>query len=252
MLPFRDLLSCKEMRIAAAIAAGFFLIGLLRINDLSLYTDSTRYLIFGNSLADFSGYVDDTRPVPTSFVLNAPLYPLLLAPVEVFFPLSVSAAKVWTLLWASVGLALFYFWLRTKFSHWASLAATLLLATNSLFLVTSTEILSEAPFFVFLVAIFWSSDIYFSERKTECARWIFLGTLAMLPLLREVGVAFVLAGLIALFRKKAGRDFTILLLSTSFLILAWMIRNTLAAAAEPGEATNTQFIFQHFATINSN
>jgi len=248
MLPFRDFFSRKDTRIAAAIAVGFFLAGLLRINDLSLYTDSTRYLIFGDSLADLKGYVDETRPVPSSFVLNAPLYPLLLAPVEVLFPLSVEAAKIWTLVWASIGLALFFLWLRTRFSQWASLAATILLAANSLFLVISTEILSEAPFFVFLIAIFWSSDVYFADPKSNRARWIFLGTLAVLPLLREVGAAFVLSGLIVLFRKKAGKDFAALLLSSAFLVLAWTVRNTLAAAAEPGESTNAQFLFQHFAT----
>lgn len=248
MHSFRDILSRRETRVAALIGVSFFLVGLLRMNDLSLYTDSTRYLIFGNSLAELKGYVDETRPVPSDFVLNAPLYPLLLAPVEIFFPMSVEASKIWTLLWASFGLGLFFCWLQTRFSLWASLATTSILALNSLFLVTSTEILSEAPFFVFLVAIFWASDLYFSDRKTEASRWIFIGALAVLPLLREVGVAFVLAGLVALFRKKAGKDFVILLISSAFFTLAWAIRNTLAASAEPGEATNTQFLFQHFAT----
>lgn len=248
MQPFRDILFRRETRAAALIGVSFFLVGLLRINDLSLYTDSTRYLIFGNSLAELKGYVDETRPVPSDFVLNAPLYPLLLAPVEIFFPMSVEASKIWTLLWASFGLGLFFCWLHSRFSLRVSLATTSLLALNSLFLVTSTEILSEAPFFVFLVAIFWTSDLYFSDRRTETFRWIFIGTLAVLPLLREVGIAFVLAGLVALFRKKAGKDFVVLLIASAFFTMAWAIRNTLAASAEPGEATNTQFLFQHFAT----
>ncbi|MCU0411545.1 MAG: hypothetical protein MUF82_03300 [Bacteroidetes bacterium] len=34
-----------------AVLAIFFVLGLLRVNDLSLYTDSSRYLIWGNSIA---------------------------------------------------------------------------------------------------------------------------------------------------------------------------------------------------------
>ena len=73
----------------------FFVMGIARINDLTLYTpDSIRYLIWGNSLAHGHGFVDDTQPDPDRYVVHAPLVSVLLVPVEALFPRSVEAAKV--------------------------------------------------------------------------------------------------------------------------------------------------------------
>src|SRR6267154_1765915 len=78
----------------------FIAAGILRLNDLSLYTpDSTRYVIWGSTLAEGKGFIDVTQPDQDRFVVHAPLYAVLIAPVEIFFPLSVIAVKLWTLLW---------------------------------------------------------------------------------------------------------------------------------------------------------
>ena len=72
-----------EVGLITALVVGFTAVGLFRLNDLSLYTDSTRYLIWANSLATGSGFLDPTSSEPTRFVMNAPLYSVLLVPSQI-------------------------------------------------------------------------------------------------------------------------------------------------------------------------
>jgi len=232
----------------AVLIGLFILAGLLRLNDLSLSTDSTRYLIWGNSLAHFQGYVDDTRPVPTRFVMNAPLYPLLLAPVEIVFPMSLNAAKIWTLLLAAAGLLLFHRWLKPYVGALGALIACLLLALNPLFLITSTEVMSEAPFLLFSMVIFLTVDRFLNGQADRRTLWGMILALALVTLLREVGAAFVLAALVVLFRRKNGRELLIVGGAAIALFLFWSLRNVLVAGTESGEATNMKFLFGRFLT----
>src|ERR1051325_8149936 len=100
-------------RLALALICIVFLVaGILRLNELSLYTpDSARYLIWGNSLAHGHGILDYTLPVPDRFVVHMPLFAAILAPIEMLFPSSFVAAKVWTLVWGLISVLLFYLWL---------------------------------------------------------------------------------------------------------------------------------------------
>ncbi|MEX2191642.1 MAG: hypothetical protein WEB33_13150 [Bacteroidota bacterium] len=239
----------KRVTVAlAALLIVFLAGGLMRLNDLSVYTDSTRYLIWGHSISQGDGFTDATRPVPTHFVMNAPLYPVLLAPVEVFFPLSLTAAKIWTLLWAAGGLVLFFFWLRTYVRPISAFAGGLFLAVNPLFFIVSTEVLSEAPFFVLSIAILWTFDRFLAGDTDSKTRWLLFGSLAVVTLLREAGAALVLSALIILFREKRGKEFIIIGGSALFLFLIWSIRNALAVGNEPGEAANVQYLFGRFVT----
>jgi len=242
-------MNLQRFRLVLVVAGAFLILGLFRLNDLSLYTDSTRYLIWGHSLSELRGFVDDTQVVESRFVMNAPLYPLLLAPVQFVFPLSITAAKIWTLLWGASGLVLFFLWLRRYFEDPVALIATLVLAVNPLFLTLSTEVLSEAPFIALLVLLLFSADQYWSDPDNKSNRILFLTCLATITLVREVGAAFVLASLVLLFRQKRGRD---LILAASFsggLFFLWTIRNSLlVGASEEGQVANIQYLLQHFVT----
>src|SRR5258706_2584401 len=93
------------------VAALFVFSGLAAITDVNLYTpDSTRYLVWAKSLASMSGLRDVTGPEAHRYVLNAPLYSLMLAPAAIFFPMNVIAAKVFTLAWGAAILILCYWW----------------------------------------------------------------------------------------------------------------------------------------------
>ncbi len=239
----------KSAKIALAFAGLFLLLGAFRINDLSLYTDSTRYLIWGHSLSEFNGFVDDSQPIHNRFVMNAPLYPILLIPVQWIFPFSVEAAKVWTLLWGSAALALFFLWLRKYSGPAVAGAFTLLLFFNPLFLTISTEVLSEAPFMALSGIILLAADEFFGASPEKRIRVVFLICVAGVALLREMGAAFVAAALFALFRQKRGKD---LLLTGSLaggMFLIWTLRNSvIVGPSQESQTANVQYIFQHFVT----
>lgn len=68
------------------IAGIFLVLAILNLNSLLLYTpDSARYLIWGNSLASFCGFLDATEVEVARYVVHAPLYSILIAPVLYIF-----------------------------------------------------------------------------------------------------------------------------------------------------------------------
>lgn len=240
----------KENSIVLSLCGLFFLIGLARLNDLSLYTDSTRYVIWGNSVAHAKGFVDNTQPEPDYFVVNAPLLAVLLAPIEVPFPLSVNAAKVWILVWGTAALLLFSIWITRRIGKTPALIATAFLAFNPLMVVMSTEILSEAPFFVFLFACFIYLDEIAENREISTKGAIILiVAMTVVPLLREVGAALVLAGTLVLLPRKRIKLALAVLIGATALFGLWTVRNLVWIGAPPSSQTgNMQFILQHFVT----
>ena len=134
----------------------FLSLGILRINDLSLYTpDSVRYLIWGNSLAHGKGFVDATQPDPDRYVVHAPFVSVLLAPVELVLPLSIVAAKLWIVLFGVISLLVLFRWLERLWGRRAAFVGTCLFAFNPLTLIYSTEILSEIPFVACMLSVFF-------------------------------------------------------------------------------------------------
>ncbi|MCK9410343.1 MAG: hypothetical protein M0R68_14545, partial [Bacteroidetes bacterium] len=64
-----------------AIAAGY------AVTDNATYTpDSARYAIWAESIAEGNGFSDWTSPEPSRYVVHAPLYSVLLAPVAALYP----------------------------------------------------------------------------------------------------------------------------------------------------------------------
>ncbi|HZY10628.1 MAG TPA: hypothetical protein VFF29_05690 [Bacteroidota bacterium] len=214
----------------------FLSLGILRLNDLSLYTpDSSRYVIFGNSLAHGKGFVDDSQPVPQRFSINPPLYPLLLAPIEFFFPMSLIAVKIWTLIFGLTALVLFYRWILLSFGRTTAILSTVMLALNPLMLIYSSEALSEAPFIMLLVALFLYLEKYFvSSDHRRKVIIIFLTVISLLPLLREVGVAAVVAAAIFFFFRKRIKFGIAALLGAGICLGLWYLRNAILIEATEG------------------
>ena len=227
----------------------FFALGLARTNDLSIYTDSTRYLIWGNSFAHGKGFVDDTQPVPEHYVVNAPLYAVFLAPVLLAFPLSLLAAKIWTLLWGMLGLILLYRWLLRFADPSSALAAVLFLAVNPLMLVISTEVLSEASFVVLVLSTFILAEKIESSEGSRKCKIALIAILSIVMLLREIGAALVMAFTLFFVFKKRYKDAVIVLFAAGFLFGLWTIRNTvLVGVPTDDQAPNLKFFFGHFVT----
>ncbi len=235
------------------ILCGIFLIsGILRLNDLSIYTpDSSKYLIWANSLAHGKGFTDDTQPTVDRFVVNAPLYSALIAPVAYFFPGSVVAAKIWTLFLGLLAIVLFYLYLHRLAGYPAALIGAACLALNPAMLLFSTEMLSEAPFIALLLAVLLILESM-ETRPQGYPRISFPALvllLAFVPLLREAGAALVLAVVLYYFLLKNYRRGAIILAASAIVSFAWYYRNQVWVGSLQGpQRGNLSLVSQHFVT----
>jgi len=207
-------------------------------------------LIIGNALAHGKGFVDDTTPDPDRFLIQAPLYPVLLVPVQVIFPLSIIAAKIWTLLWGLLAVILFYFWISKLLNNTLAIISTLFFALNPLMLVYSTEVLSEAPFitFVLLTLILFESII---NQKVDNKKLFifFVIALCAVVLLREVGITLFIATVLYFFSKKDFKKVVVLVIVVGGLILLWYLRNFYwIKPSSPMQMSNYSLMLQNYVT----
>ncbi len=241
----------KEHTGLVLVCALFLCLGFLRLNDLSLYTpDSAQYLIWGHSIAHGKGLLDDTQPVPDRYVMHAPLYPVLIAPVELIFPLSVIAAKIVTLFWGTLAVILFYFWLRKLLGNGYALAAILLFTLNPLTLLFSSEVLSEAPFVAFMLLGFLFAGMIPDQQHTGRPLTIAIAVCAAVgALCREPGVALVLSfTLVFLLRKERAQAAAVIAASVVALGL-WYLRNQVWIGPHaPSQTGNIAAVLQHYVT----
>ena len=230
------------------VCALFFLSGILRLNDLSLYTpDSSRYVIWGNALAHGNGYVDATQPVSDRYVVHAPLYPLILAPVEFIFPLSVEAVKCWTLLIAVFALILLYRLVSTLASGTSALVAVILLGFNPLFLLYGSEALSEVPFVAAVLGACLLLESNNRGSRAAAAALVILVPASVL--LREPGIALLIAVLIFLLLKRRYALAGALVAMAVLMIGGWYWRNQVHVGVTAGSAgSNLGMIGRHFVT----
>lgn len=240
----------REHRWIILLSLVFFALGVLRLNDLSLYTDSTRYVIWGTSFAHAEGFVDATQPDPERYVVNAPLLSVLTAPALLLFPSSLLAAKVWTLLWGVGFILAFYALLLHFFGQSAAVFGVLPLVFHPLLLLFSTEVLSEAAFLTFVAVCFLVLERLEHEGKaTRRDEVILLMVTSLIVLLREVALALVVSVLLFALVRKFYKRALMILAGFAVLYGAWLYRNlVLVGAPATSQATNLNFIFEHFLT----
>jgi len=231
----------------------FLGLGIFRLNDLSLYTDSTRYVIWGSSFAHLKGLVDDTQPEPERYIVNAPLYAVLLSPALVLFPLSLTAAKVWTVLWAVAFLVLFYLYLARAAGRTLAIIGLIPLVFNPLFLLISTEVLSEASFLALAFLSFLLLDrVEEPERESRRGVLLLVIILSLTVLLREVAIALVGAVILYFLLRREDKRAVFVLVGAVVCFSAWLLRNLVLVGTPPAsQATNLSFMFEHFVTSPS-
>jgi tetratricopeptide (TPR) repeat protein/4-amino-4-deoxy-L-arabinose transferase-like glycosyltransferase len=240
----------REHRWIVILCLVFATMGALRLNDLSLYTDCTRYVIWGTSFAHAKGFVDETQPDPERYVVNAPLYSVLIAPALLFFPSSLMAAKVWTLLWGIGFIMAFYAMLRHFFGKGAALIGLLPVIFHPLLLLLSTEVLSEAAFLTFVCVGFLSLERLENEGNTTKRDLLMLLLVtSFIVLLREVAIALVVSVLLYFLVRKQYKRSLLVLAGFGVFFGAWLYRNLVLVGAPPSsQATNLNYIFEHFLT----
>lgn len=237
-------LNRSEIFFLIVLLAFFFLGGYFRLNELSITTDSTRYVIWGTSISNGKGFVDFTTPIPSTYVPNAPLYALILAPLMFFFPMSILASKILSLVGGAIALILLFFWLRSHFSSFVSMLGTVALAVYPMFFVFATEALSEIFFIVLTLFILIRFDRYLEGENENQHSSILLVSLGIVYLLREIGIAILCASFITLLFFRHYRIFWKILFISSTLIFIWTMRNFLMA--DPGVDVAGSSKLQHF------
>ncbi|HVN47532.1 MAG TPA: glycosyltransferase family 39 protein, partial [Bacteroidota bacterium] len=246
MIPF-----IKKHLAAFLFLIVFFALGIPALNQLLMYTpDCARYLAWSNALAQWKGFLDIAAAEPTRYVIHAPLYPLLLVPAAWIAPMSIAGAKITTLLLSLVALWLFYRWIEqtngNRRAAWLAMAA---LAFHPLFFIFSTQVLSEIPFVVCLIAFFlFAKDIQESASE-HWKEYIFVAVIVAGIFLREVGLSLMLAATVFFFWKKQYQRALLIFLVSLLAYLIWFVRNEIIVAGiENPPLKNSTIFFSHMYT----
>lgn len=240
----------REHRWIVFLCLVFLTLGTLRLNDLSLFTDSTRYVIWGTSFAHAKGFIDDTQPDPERYVVNAPLYSVLISPALLLFPSSLLAAKVCTLLWGVGFILAFYGMLRHFFGKAVATVGILPIVFHPLLLLLSTEVLTEAAFLTFVAVGFLTLERLEHDGETNKRDlMILLLITSFIVLLREVAIALVGSILLYFLVRRQYKRAVLVLVGFGAFFGSWLYRNLVLFGAPPSsQATNLNFVFEHFLT----
>ncbi|MBM4161015.1 MAG: hypothetical protein FJ217_07945 [Ignavibacteria bacterium] len=233
------------------LCAMLFVVGLLMLNDTMLYTpDSPRYVVWAKSLAALEGYKDDTSPDVVRYVVHAPLYPLMLAPLAWFFSNIIIPAKILTLLTGLCLIALFYFWVAPSAGRIPALLGSFLLALNPLVILFSTHVLSDVPFAVTVVLFFVFARKLSGEPDNDRYAWLLVAVVTLGIFLREVGLTLLAAAASYFMLRKDRRRFLMVITIPVLFYLIWYFRNDIfVASVENPPMRNTQLFFAHYFTV---
>lgn len=244
---YRELLRDNRLWL---LCATFLALSVWVVNDSILYTpDSARYIIWAQSLSSFDGFHDTTSPEATRYVVHAPLYPILLAPLGWLFSNIVIPAKILTMLYAVVLIVLFYLWAGRHIGCHAALAGSFFLAFNALTLVLSSQVLSDVPFAVAVVALVLIAERMEADPASRGLALWFAVILTAAIFSREIGLTLLASAIVYLFLRK--RYFALLLACSLpvFFYLSWYYRNEvyIAGIENPG-LRNMKLFLNHSIT----
>jgi tetratricopeptide (TPR) repeat protein len=232
------------------LCALFFVVSSWNVNDGILYTpDSARYLAWAQSLSSFDGYHDTTSPESTRYVVHAPLYSVLLAPLEWGFRNIVLPAKILTVFFGALIILLFYVWTAGKAGRQASFLGALLLALNPLMLVFSSQVLSDVPFVAALILVFILAERMMELPEESKFGWVFVLALTCGVFLREVGLTLLLGSAAYFFVRKRYRNLLLVCTIPVFFYMIWYFRNELLiAGVENPSLRNVKIMVAHSFT----
>lgn len=220
--PWRYLLDIRLWLICVA----FIVVGILSLNDTMLYTpDCPKYLIWAKSLAAMEGFKDTSNPEPVRYVVHAPLFPILLAPLAWFFSNITVPAKMLTLLFGVALILLFYLWTATRAGRSPALVGAFLLASNPLVVMFSSHVLSDIPFALFMVMSFMLVEKMIKAPSEDKWAWMFVIVLTMGIFLREIGLSLLFGTLSYLWLRKERRRLLLVFTIPVFFYLVWYFRN---------------------------
>ena len=237
----------------------FIAAGALRLNECDLFNpDSPRYLIYGQGLAETGEYRAIDLPGEPIYTWRPPGLPLLLAPVLAFRPYDVVAAKCVVLATAALLLLAVHALATRTGGGWGGPAMVAVVASSPVFLVLSTEVLTEVPYALgTLSVLYWLGSCVGRSSRCDSAGAptnisqvgagaptydgiAALAVLAFLPFVRTVAVALVAAvGLWSLASRRRWPH--LIAVAAAIAGIVWQAQRSGAASGESyaGSVLNT-------------
>ncbi len=167
-----------------------------RLNDCDLFNpDSPRYLIYAQGMLNLGEYRAIDLPGQPVYSWRPPGLSLLLTPALLFRPYDVIAAKVMVLAAGAFLLLAVHGLVILHGGRWAGPLAVALTASSPVMLVLSTEVLSEVPYALAVLAVlYWLGRFTERPQVPNTLRFVAIFiALLWLPAIRTVGVSLVVA-----------------------------------------------------------
>ncbi len=168
----------------------------MRLNDCDLFNpDSPRYLIYAQGMLNQGEYRAIDVPGQPVYSWRPPGLPLLLTPALMFRPYDIVAAKGMVLLTGVLLLLAVHALAVRHGGRWSGPLVVALTGSSPVLLVLSTEVLSEVPYALAVLALlYWLGRVAEKPEIPNTLRFaaIFV-TLIWLPAIRTVGVSLLVA-----------------------------------------------------------
>lgn len=192
--------------------------------------DSAIFCILAQSLLK-GHYLLVSEPNPQPYFTFPPFLSVQLAGLMLLFqnvdPQAMQAVfKGYIDILFLLSLPLFYFWVRSLLGSRTAMVLTLLVGVNPIIFKYTTDILSDTPFWAFSMAAIFS--VWQLQKGQDCSgkrskRWFILSValIILCALTRQIGMALVLAFLIALLLRRQWRPFLVALTAFALAVGGW-------------------------------
>ena len=223
---------------------------------IGLSPDSVYYISVARHIADGSGF---TGYDGYSYLLQPPLYPLLLAAIKIIFsadPL-ISVVYINSFL---MGLIIYFsgmYLLKHLKSFPLTLAGTAVILTSFVFIQNFLIALSE-PFFILCIILYLRYFDVYTEKGSIKPLILFSIAAALACLTRYVGVIIILSGSISILirssksLKERIRHLVIFDIITIIPIGIWVLRNLIVSGTFAGQRAGSSYTFSKNISLLSN
>ncbi len=212
------------------LMAAFFYFTSLN-NYFSVDGDNVTYSLLAQAIVHGNGYVNLRAPFTPPFRGYWPGFPILLIIPTILFPWNIVALKFVPIICALIGLIFLYKYINLKFGKSWAIIVLFLSVINPVMYHFAHTILSQAPFFCFMIIALYYAEKFIYEKQKDFSRDFFIFTLStiMAKYIRGEGYfLFIGIFLYILFNKRVKSAVTFLIMFV-FFIGIWIVRNRLVS-----------------------
>ncbi len=191
--------------------------------------DNVIYMILSKSIMKYHRYADlhlEGAPAHTKYPFG---YPLLLGLWS-----TVSHSNVWFKILSLISglLGVLFLSLMTKKNYVLLLSVIVVISFNTTFMVYTSRILSEIPFFMFFALFMYLFSIWYSKEEKDWQFYVLVFASVIPFYIRSVGIVIPAAMALYYIKEKKYKLLGIYIGIVIALILPWYIRNMLVKSGE--------------------